>query len=652
MADTTFVSKVTHIVRAWAQDVNNAVYRAIGAGGVAPTTPAEVRTNLGLDSTVNPTGASLIGSSGPAANVQQYMDLLGTSSGGSYIGAQPGGDLAGTTVQQQLYELETEKASLIHGNNWSATYNYGEQLLEYTIPQYNAASVTAHINGTTLTVTHVFSGTLCPGQIVTGAGVTACRIVSQLGGSTGATGTYKLTIAQSVGSEAMTLSSGGDGIGWGALVHNQDGGNTDAVVALVGHAYHDGAFSNTGGGMFGIATEAWSNPDGDAVLIGGELSVISQSPTNGFPVLGMNSVFKNRRDGATGPTAPIGDGSLYNFNSRAIFISSQQRPSDGIHTNVGSGWQTVMRIGDPPTVVDGDNSGLDWEGGQFYPGSDTYKAYSTIIDMTNALVDMAGGMPWLHLYKRSVTYFGQRFNAVFTGQLDTYNIKPNAAGAGYAAGDTGHITGGSGTGATYYVVSVTAGAVDTLAIILGGANYVATAAAATTATTGGGAGLTITITVGVGLIWGANISLAAGGAGYAVNDTVFLNGGTAGYLKPILKVTTVAAGAVTAFKLLSPALTPLNSARVYNIGRGHTVGLGKTTTAIGGAGAGMTVNIAAIHDDLIVGGEKMEFWRMLNPSDPESSGLRHGYIDMSFPGADFTIDTSAATYTFPVDRPL
>src|SRR4030067_2567568 len=49
MADTTFVSKVTHIVATWLNDVNIAVYRAIGAGGLAPITPTEVVTNLGLN---------------------------------------------------------------------------------------------------------------------------------------------------------------------------------------------------------------------------------------------------------------------------------------------------------------------------------------------------------------------------------------------------------------------------------------------------------------------------------------------------------------------------------------------------------------------------------------------------------------------------
>jgi hypothetical protein len=49
MADTTFIDFSQPTVNAsWLNDVNIAVYRAIGAFGVAPSTPAQVLTNLGL----------------------------------------------------------------------------------------------------------------------------------------------------------------------------------------------------------------------------------------------------------------------------------------------------------------------------------------------------------------------------------------------------------------------------------------------------------------------------------------------------------------------------------------------------------------------------------------------------------------------------
>lgn len=51
MSSTTFVDYVTPVPANWLNDVNNAIYSAIGNGTVAPTTPAQVVTNLGLTGT-------------------------------------------------------------------------------------------------------------------------------------------------------------------------------------------------------------------------------------------------------------------------------------------------------------------------------------------------------------------------------------------------------------------------------------------------------------------------------------------------------------------------------------------------------------------------------------------------------------------------
>lgn len=67
MSDTTFVdfSQATPIVAVWLNDVNVTVYRALGAGGVAPTTAAQVVTNLGVPTLTQlaapATGAGFLG---------------------------------------------------------------------------------------------------------------------------------------------------------------------------------------------------------------------------------------------------------------------------------------------------------------------------------------------------------------------------------------------------------------------------------------------------------------------------------------------------------------------------------------------------------------------------------------------------------------
>lgn len=84
MSNTTFIDKQTVIQAPWAQDVNDAVYKAIGDGSLnPPTTPAQVRTNLGL----------------PAAG------------GAALIGNTPAGTIASTTVQGAINEIVSDLAA-------------------------------------------------------------------------------------------------------------------------------------------------------------------------------------------------------------------------------------------------------------------------------------------------------------------------------------------------------------------------------------------------------------------------------------------------------------------------------------------------------------------------------------------------------------
>jgi len=87
MTDTTFVDKTTQIVSSWLNDVNVTVYRALGSGGVAPTTAAAVRTNLSVYShadLIASAGAGYIGfdqsSTYPAGTVglslQRFVNVL------------------------------------------------------------------------------------------------------------------------------------------------------------------------------------------------------------------------------------------------------------------------------------------------------------------------------------------------------------------------------------------------------------------------------------------------------------------------------------------------------------------------------------------------------------------------------------------------
>ena len=67
------------------------------------------------------------------------------------------------------------------------------------------AVFTASIATTTMTVTAITSGPIYPGMVITGTGVTAgTRIVSQLTGTDGSTGTYQVSVSQTVASTTIT----------------------------------------------------------------------------------------------------------------------------------------------------------------------------------------------------------------------------------------------------------------------------------------------------------------------------------------------------------------------------------------------------------------------------------------------------------------
>lgn len=71
-----------------------------------------------------------------------------------------------------------------------------------------ATSSAASIAGTTLTVGGTITGAFAAGQTVVGSGVTANSVIlSQLTGTTGAAGTYKLSQTSTVSTEAMTTTA-------------------------------------------------------------------------------------------------------------------------------------------------------------------------------------------------------------------------------------------------------------------------------------------------------------------------------------------------------------------------------------------------------------------------------------------------------------
>jgi len=79
------------------------------------------------------------------------------------------------------------------------------QFSKNVVLEDRTAVFTASIATTTMTVTAIASGPIYPGMVITGTGVTAgTRIVSQLTGTDGSTGTYVVSISQTVASTTIT----------------------------------------------------------------------------------------------------------------------------------------------------------------------------------------------------------------------------------------------------------------------------------------------------------------------------------------------------------------------------------------------------------------------------------------------------------------
>lgn len=120
-------------------------------------------------------------------------------------------NLGGRTAQiatgnHSEYRLRTTASSATSSTVVTATGpatdngNVGAAVV-LTVP----VAFTASQSGTTITVSAVASGRLVPGTVVSGGGVPwITRVVTQLTGSTGSTGTYQVTTSKTLSSRAMT----------------------------------------------------------------------------------------------------------------------------------------------------------------------------------------------------------------------------------------------------------------------------------------------------------------------------------------------------------------------------------------------------------------------------------------------------------------
>lgn len=103
--------------------------------------------------------------------------------------------------------LRSGKVECILGTN---VLNSENRITGYAGTTSTGASVTASIAGTTMTVSAVGSGVLGVGNTLSGTGVTTgTKILLQLTGTAGSTGTYQVSISQTVSSTTVTATGSG-----------------------------------------------------------------------------------------------------------------------------------------------------------------------------------------------------------------------------------------------------------------------------------------------------------------------------------------------------------------------------------------------------------------------------------------------------------
>jgi len=200
--DTTFTDQQTKIVAAWLNDVNVAVYRALGTAGVAPATAADVVTNLKAEIISQLAISAYIQTLLPAASAAVARGTLGSTTVGDavFIAANAGAAqdaIGGTATGKALLTAASVAAAL-------STLGARAKLQVFTV------------NGTYTPTTGM---TACLAILIGGGGagggapLTAGGQVSLGGGGgSGALVLSMLTAAQVGASQSVTIGAGGTGV--------------------------------------------------------------------------------------------------------------------------------------------------------------------------------------------------------------------------------------------------------------------------------------------------------------------------------------------------------------------------------------------------------------------------------------------------------
>jgi hypothetical protein len=162
---------------------------------------------VGLFAWVQSNGTVLNNGAGkPDGFIHREMNALITT----YLG-ESGNVIQGgfpvTIMKTGDYYVTANGSSAVRGEKAYAKLQDGSVRFETTTSAPVSASFTAAQSGTTLTVTAVASGSISVGDLVTQATGSAAYVSAQLTGTPGSTGTYTLSVSQTVTSGSATSTS-------------------------------------------------------------------------------------------------------------------------------------------------------------------------------------------------------------------------------------------------------------------------------------------------------------------------------------------------------------------------------------------------------------------------------------------------------------
>ncbi len=168
----------------------------------------------------------------------------------------------GSAISRTTYANLFAAIGTVYGaGDGSTTFNIpdtrGQFIRSWASSSTTAASVTASISTTTLTVSAVISGVLQIGDVLSGTGVTAnTRILNQLTGTAGGIGTYTVDTSQTAGLTTITATVPDAGRAIGSA-------QSDAIRNITG------AFSGvTNGTRFNSVSGAFTGTGSAAADIG------------------------------------------------------------------------------------------------------------------------------------------------------------------------------------------------------------------------------------------------------------------------------------------------------------------------------------------------------------------------------------------------